>query len=398
MITIPTLNELYEDILDDLESQYTSSIPLFGKVFLRAVAKVQAAKLKLYYLVTGFLQKNIFVDTADRESAGGTLERFGRVKLNRDPNPAVAGEYSCGVLGTAGSVISAGTTFKSSANSTSPGKLFVIDADFTLTVTDVSFPATDNITLRALEGGTDSKLSVNDQLIATVPIAGVEKTVVVVSETTAPIDEEDIEEYRRKVIDAYQLEPQGGAATDYRLWSYDADGVQQVYPYAKDGASNEINVFVEATTADSTDGKGTPSSTILSDVESVIEFDPDTTKPLNERGRRPLGVFDVHVLAITVKEVDIEIPSFVDLTAAKQTAILASITETVNAIRPFVAAADVLENKNDILDVNKITSAILLAVPGSSFGSVVLKIDTVSVSTYTFENGDIPYLNSVTYT
>lgn len=398
MITIPTLQELYESILSDIENEYGDSVPDFAKVFLRALAKVQAAKLKLYYLAIAFLQKNIFVDTADRESSGGTLERFGRIKLNRDPFPAVAGKYSVYVLGTAGSVISGSTTFKSSANSLNPNKLFIIDNDFALTTTDISFPATDTITLRALEAGTSSKLEAGDLLTATVPIAGVEKTFMVQSEITEPQEEEDIEEYRRKVIDAYQLEPQGGAATDYRLWSYDATGVQQVYPYAKSGAANEINIYVEATTTASTDGKGTPSALLLSAVEAVVEFDPDTTKPLNERGRRPLGVFDIHFLAITPLNVDIEIPSYANYTAAKETAINASISSTVNAVRPFVAAADILEFKNDILDVNKITNAILTAVPGSSFGTVVLTVNGSPVSTYTFENGEIPYYNSLTFT
>ena len=87
MITIPTLKELYDQVLSDLETQYSISIPLFGKNFLRALAMVQAAKLKIFYLAVANLQKNIFVDTADPEASGGTLERFGRVKLGRNPFP-----------------------------------------------------------------------------------------------------------------------------------------------------------------------------------------------------------------------------------------------------------------------------------------------------------------------
>src|SRR5690349_13978165 len=93
MISIPTTNQLYEDILADLEAEYGQSIPLFGKIFLRAFAGVQAAKLKLLYLSIANLQKNIFIDTADPEASGGTLERFGRIKLGRNPFPATAGQY-----------------------------------------------------------------------------------------------------------------------------------------------------------------------------------------------------------------------------------------------------------------------------------------------------------------
>jgi hypothetical protein len=60
MITIPTLQQINASIINDLQAQYGNNIPPFGKVVLRAIAAVQAAKLKLIYLTLGNLQKNIF--------------------------------------------------------------------------------------------------------------------------------------------------------------------------------------------------------------------------------------------------------------------------------------------------------------------------------------------------
>lgn len=391
MITIPTLKELRDGILADLQAEYGTSIPVFGKVFLRALADVQAAKLKMYYLAIGKLQKNVFPDTADAENTGGTLERFGRIKLGRNPYPAVSGQYEIDVTGTIGAIIPAATTFKSNDDSLSPGKLFILDVDYVLVA------ANDTITVRALEGGIISKLSPGDKLTATAPIVNVEKTATVSLEVISPIDEEDIESYRDKVTEAFQLEPSGGSVGDYRIWSRDVSGVKQVYPYAKSGAPNEINLYVEAYPADSTDGFGTPSAGILTDVESVVELDPDITKPIDERGRRPLGVFEIHYLPIVVKQIDIEITGFVGITPTLQASILTAITNEINKIRPFIAAADISDLKNDILDVNKIVNIILTVKPGSTFGAVVLKVDTVSVPTFTFSNGDIPHLNTVSY-
>ncbi len=391
MITIPTLSELYNQILSDLQTQYGSTIPLFGKIFLRAIAGVQAGKLKLYYLAIGKLQKNIFVDTADPENSGGTLERFGRIKLGRNPFPAQAGQYFCEVTGTVGATIPARTVFKSNDDSLSPGKLFVLDAAFTLAT------ATDTITLRALEAGSDSTLQIGDFLTSTAPIANVNRIVAVLGEDVEPLDSEDLEDYRRKAIEAYQLEPNGGSAGDYRIWAADAQGVEKVYPYARTGYTGEINLFVEATIADSVDGKGTPSAGLLSDVEDVVELDPDVTKPINERGRRPLQVI-VNFEPINVNEVDIEIPDFENLTPALQASILTSLENLINGVRPFVAGADTLDSKNDILNVNLIVSAILTVKPGAIFGDVVLMVGGIEYSTFTFLNGEIPHLNSVTYT
>lgn len=390
MITIPTFSQLYNDILASLEAEMNITIPLFGKNFLRAMAAVQAGKLKLFYLTIGNLQKNIFVDTADSESIGGTLERFGRIKLGRNPFPATAGQYTVQLTGTTGAIVAAQTTFKSNDDSLNPGKLFILDIEYELDGTNI-------ITIRALEGGLASGLEVGDELTATAPIANVNSIVAVLTESVEPLSAEDIEEYRAKSLDAYQKEPQGGAGTDYRLWAADVQGVQQTYPYAKSGFSNEMNLYVEATIADSTDGKGTPSAGMLTAVEAVVELDPDTTKPLSERGRRPLTVLQVHYLPVTIKEIDIIITGYVGITAAIQTIIFNAIKTALADIRPFVSSSDILENKNDILNINKIIFIIQNAQPGGFFDSLELKVDTVTQTSYTFMDGDIPHLQSVTY-
>lgn len=390
MRNIPTLNEIYTDIISDLESQYSATISLVGKVFLRALAMVQAGKLKLFYLAIGLLQKNIFVDTADSESIGGTLERFGRIKLGRNPYPARAGVYVLKVTGSIGAVIKASTTFKSDDSSLNPGFLFVIDNDYTLVAT------TDYITVRALTIGAESKLALLDTLTSTSPIALVNNPVTVYSITTEPLAAEDIEEYRLAIINSYRLEAQGGAATDYRLWSADAQGVRFVYPYAKSGAVCEVDLYIEATVADSTDGKGTPSAQLLLDVEAVVDRSPDTSLDANERGRRPLQVI-VHYLPVTIKTVDIVITGFTGITNDQKTLLLNAITDSVNLIRPFIDAADDLVNRNDTIDNNKIIGVITTQIPGAIFSSVTISVNGVVVSIYNFTLGNIPYLNSITY-
>ena len=386
MITIPTLQELYDGILADLENKYSITIPVFGKNALRALAGVQAGKLWVYYKLIGFNQKNIFADTADPEAIGGTLERFGRVKLGRNPFPAVAGEYAVLVTGTAGQTIPASTTFKSNDDSANPGVLFVLDTAFTLTA------GPDFITLRALTAGLAAEMAIGNQLTATAPMALIDSIVTVTVEVVQPLAAETVEAYRRKVLDAYRLEPQGGAGADYRIWASDAQGVFQSYPYAAAGAANEVNLFVEATIADSIDGKGTPSASILSDVEDAIEL-PTPARP----SRKPLAVYDVHYLPIDAKDVDITIAGFVGLTPAIQTDIFNTVKDALDQVRPFVSSIDILSEKNDIFDTNNIISLIIQANPGSVFGAVTLEVDSTPVPSFQFLNGDIPYLNSITY-
>lgn len=390
MTTIPTLNQLYTSIVTDLESQYSISISFFGKVFLRAMAMAQAGKLKILYLVLGNLQKNIFIDTADSESIGGTLERFGRVKLGRNPFPPVAGEYELTVTGSIGALIKAQTTFKSDDNNANSGYLFVLDNDYTLVAT------TDTVTVRALTAGEESELNINDTLTATAPISLVDSKVMVTSITVQPLASEDIEDYRTKALNSYRLEPQGGASTDYMLWSQDVQGVQKVYPYAKSNAPSEINLFVEATIADSTDGKGTPTVTILNDVEAVVNFNPDVSLSVLERGRRPLQVI-VNYLPITLLNVDITITNFLNLTPAIQTKVSSAIGDLINSIRPFIDSSEDLSDKKDILDTNTLIATIVSEMPGAVFTSVNFTISGTLQTNYQFLLGNIPYNNSISF-
>lgn len=391
MRNIPTLQELYNDLITSIENQFGITIPTFGKNVFRAISASYAGKLKIIHLHIGKVQDNIFIDTADPVSQGGTLERFGQVKLGRGPFPAVAGQYEVAVTGDPGSTIAAQTTFKSDDGSSAPGYLYILDEEYTMTGSG------DVITLRALTAGTESQLQQNDTLTSTVPISGVESGATVSSEVVEPIDAESTEEYRQKGIDAYRQEPQGGAATDYRLWAADAQGVAKVYPYAKPGDDGIIDLYVEATKSSSTDNKGTPSAALLDDVEEVIELDPDTTKPTNERGRRPLGVFQVNYLPITPLDIGIEIQGG-SYTSDQEAAIEAALIEMIDMIRPFVTGADLVSELNDTLDNNRVVFTIQSTVPAVTFTGVQITVDGSPEVSYQFTAGNIPFINEVLIT
>ena len=389
MAQIPTFTELRNGIIQNLEAEFGFTITTFGKPVLATIATVQAAKLKLYWLAIAEVLKNIFVDTSDEE----TLLRFGQVKLGRLPFQATQGLYTVSVLGDVAAVVPAGTVFKANDDSASPGKFFILDVQKTI----ATMP--DSMQLRALTAGPDSRLSVSDQLTSTSPLLNIDDIVVVAVEDEIPLNAENIEDYRQTVINAFRLESQGGAATDYRLWAADAQGVRFVYPYVKSGECGVIDLYVEANQADSADLKGTPTAQILSDVEEVIEFDPDDTKPLEERGRRPLGVHQINILSITPLDVIITFVNAVNFTPETESNVTQALTDLINDIRPFVPAADIIENKNDVLDINRvIATAQELLTSDQKFDSVTMTVDGNPVTTsITFTDGDIPFLDQVNY-
>lgn len=390
MISLPTLIQLQTSILNDLQTEYGVNISNKQRVALAAVANTQAGKLWQYYKFVAFTQKNIWPDTADTEANGGTLERFGRVRLGRNPYQPVSGQYIVTVTGTTGAVLTGQTTvFKSNDDSLNPGILYVLDNTFIMT------GSSNTITIRCLTAGEAGRLAIGNTLTLTSPIALVNSVVTVSTEAIQPLNGESIENYRNAILNSFRLEAQGGAATDYRIWAQDAQGEKQVYVYAKSGESNANNIYVEATIADSIDGKGTPTQAILDAVRDAVNFSPDTSLSINERGRRPNTVREYY-LPVSPKNVEIIITGGTFSTSQKSD-ILSAMTISVNAIRPFVAAADLEIKKNDILDTNKLNGVIYSAVPGAVYTGVTLKVAAATLLTYTFINGNIPFLLSVTY-
>lgn len=391
MLNIPTTKEIYEALLADIQSALGGTIPIWRKAFVRALAMAMAAKYKVAYLSAAFVQRNIFPDLADSEEVGGTLERFGRAKLGRGPLAPTQGKYNITVSGNVGAVLDVNTTWKSDDTSSNADVMYVLDTTHTMTA------ITNVVMVRCMQAGLGGRQSVGDALLLTAPVVGVDNTAYVASEEVSPFAGETIEEYRRVVLQSYRLMPQGGAPADYRLWAQDADGVYDSYPYNKQASPGAVILFVEATKSDSVDGRGTPTATTLTAVDGVVRIDPVTG-----RGRLPLGVVALEVAPVTIIEVRIDISGMSSMPLLDKQRIDMALAELVDSVRPFVAGADIIAYKQDVLSVNMIISKILETLPGSAFAAPVLTVTLPSsishvVTEYVFDYGSIPYLTGVNY-
>ena len=375
MRDIPSVNDLKDALENDLKSKLNlSSTDL--KYVLDAMDGVLAMQFKLVYLYLSDIQNQIFPDTADNEANGGTLERLGRIYLNRNPRPATSGMFNLSVIGSNGAVLRNGLTFKSNENALNSSKLYVLDNEYTLTGT------ADIIEVRSLGGGTEFDLNINDELTITEPVLGVNSLVIVDDVIEQPRASEDIEVYRQNILDAIQLEPQGGSKTDYRLWSADAQGVRKVYPYVRNDDAGFVDIYVEATISDSIDGNGTPDPTLLADVLDVINLDPDGTKPINDRGRRPIQA-NVSTLEIEITHVDVTINGLVDSSPSIQSAIQNNIETFLYDVRPYIDGADLPRDKNDILYSAKLQSVVTDVLDSSNFfNTLQMEVNGIPVLSY----------------
>ena len=375
MTTIPTLQELKATVYADLIAEFGVPADPAGQKFLEAIAGNHANNLYPIWLAVGEAQKNGFPDTAD---AFNTL-RQGLYKLGRLPFPATQGQYTCTVTGTAGATIDASTTFKSDDTSQNPGKLYVLDTAFTFTGSSGS------ITLRALTAGVGAVLSIGDTLTSTSPLILASSTATVSAVAVAPVDGEPFETYRANVLLAFRTMAGSWSAVDYRLVGKNVNGVANIYAYAYSGHSNEILCYIEALTADSVGPpyKGVPTGTIITNVTNAIEL------------VRPLDIELVHYLAIKPQTIVLNVAGS-SFSTAQRRSILSAIVQYLAGVRPFIGAADVYADKLDSFSTNSAISIILGLYPGSVFGAVTMTVAGTPLSSYEFDDGEIPYMDSTT--
>lgn len=380
MITIPTLVEIRSRLKGYFEGIFGTTIT--SRSMLNSFVLVQANESKMQYLALGMIQKNILPDLADTEAKGGTLERFGRAFLNRNPTAPTQGVYVVQVTGTVGAVIPVNQQFLSAGSSLSPNYVFVNDTAVTLAST------TQSVTVRALTGGLESLLNVGDVLSIVSPITNVGTTATVLSITTTPVDGESIDAYRRKIIDAMRLKPGSWSAIDYRLVGSNISGVSQIYAYAISGQPNRVNCFIEGNTIGVP-----PSAGVISDVETAIE------------NVRPLIVQQVNYVACPLLPINISIVQVTTISSANRALIQTALEDAINGVRPFIGACDILADRKDTISTNYTTAYTLFlpteianAIPSIPFGAVTFTVDGTSETSYQFDNGEVPYLNTISYT
>jgi len=384
-----TIIELKEQISNDLRNRLGISDDKLKKV-LDALSGVLAAQFKLAYLGVEDAQRNLYPDTADTFENGGSLNRLGRIYLNREIRPSTSAIYRVDVVGVEDSVLRSGLTFKSNIDSENPNKLYILENEYTLTGTD------DIITVRSIGGGLDYFQENDNNLTITEPVIGVDKTVTINKNGfvsfTDPLAAETTQEFRNSILNAIQLEPQGGSKSDYRIWASDAAGVRFVYPYIKDSDGGTVQIFVE-----SSDNGGIPSQSILDDVEEVINFDPDETRPLSERSRRPVQA-NLEVLPIDPIDVEINITGLVDSSTEIREAIELNLIAFLNNIRPFVDGADLLRNKNDILFTARLQGVVTDVLSADNFfNDFNMLVDGGTQTSFIFAREKIPNLINVNY-
>jgi hypothetical protein len=390
-----TIAEINQLIIDQIETQTGQIIPILPKAFIRILAKVLAGVFIILYKVAGWIFLQIFVSTASYDEVEilgkkiTPLIEWGRLVSVGDPDPATQAELSIDLtVLTLDSVLPSGTQFTSDLN----GLTYITQQSYTLSIDPFT------IDVICTKSGTIGNLEVNDILTIANSVGYIEDDAPISAILTTAVDKEAEDDYRQRIIERFQLQPQGGALTDYRIWAQDASGVKQSYWYTGD-PSNVIG-YIEGDPEIYPDR--IPDSSLLLAVGNVIDFDPDTGLAT----RRPVtAVIDpvgdktyTNIKAVILKEFDVEITGLVidNIDDIEDQIYDALVTYFLNR-EPFIEGLTLLPKRNVVSQANVIGIVDdIVSANNGTFTTAIIELGGFITAQYTLGEGEISKLKSLT--
>ncbi|ORC37256.1 hypothetical protein B4O97_03440 [Marispirochaeta aestuarii] len=360
MITIPTIAEIRDQILSDIETQTGQEAPLLPRAVWRVLAAALAGALHLLYRVGAWLYDQIFTATMDDDALSLRGQEYG---LTRTPAQKWIGTAT--VTGS-GATIAIGTLFQDSGN--------------VYQVTDaLTFTTTGTLKLESLEGGEAVHLDVADTLSIVTPQAGVDNTITVASVTQSGADQETLSAFRSRILYRQQNIPQGGSVADYVLWATEVSGIAEAFAFQP--SAGFVNIYPLLDVDDPADR--IPDSTKLTEVENYVS-DPER-KPLNAQ---------VSAVAFSELNFDVDISNLSPNTAAVKAAIETAIENYMYSRRPLQYD----DQPNDLHTVSQVEIAKITADAGALVATVVLKnAGGSSIASYELDDSELAVLRTLSW-
>jgi uncharacterized phage protein gp47/JayE len=225
--TRPTLAELVERIQQDFVSRLALVNPILRRSLVYVLSRVIAGAVHMLYGALEFLARQMFPDLSER----AFLLRQGRL-FGLTLNAATFATGNVTITGTNGAIIPAGTVLLHA-----DGAAYATAAEVTIA------GGTATAAVTAAAAGQDGNRAEGVTLSFESPIATVNATATVAAVGLASgTDEEDIEDFRTRVLERMRSPPHGGAASDYIAWAREVAGVTRAWCFPLEGGAGTVTV------------------------------------------------------------------------------------------------------------------------------------------------------------
>jgi hypothetical protein len=216
-MTESKLADLAAQFLTAIKTELSQTTPMQRRAWSRVMSVVQATVAK-------GIEKRITEGT--RACLATTAKADALAVIGRDygleRTAAVKYVAACSVHATTGISIPINTELTSDAT----GAYYKTTATATESGGHIVF------SVQATDAGEDANLEAGETLTLTSPISGVTPPVTITAVTTYGADEEDLEDFRARVLAAQRTAGGGGNTADYREWAEAVSGVAHAYPYS----------------------------------------------------------------------------------------------------------------------------------------------------------------------
>ena len=389
-----TVDYVYNLLIESFQEKFNNKLRLLPKSFIVILSKVLSVIFVLPYKVCGWFYLQLFPDTAsfDRVNVMGiSLQPLVKLGVNIGVGEPTSGQAWEGLVSatvvTEGQAITAGTQLKSDVT----GLMYVVSETVTTEGQSVNVP------VYCVQSGSGGNLAQGDEIKFVSPLGFIAQDAVVASTTKEGLNEETADHYRARVVNRYSTQPQGGALSDYRIWSYDAPGVLQTYPYNGEDSPGDVEIYVAGNTDVYPDR--VPGRELCVAVGEACTYDPETgiadRKPLTAildpdyngtyRNIQPVSIVTVDVYVTDVVGVDVS-----DFGAAYKSV----CDDYLLGREPYIRGLSDENNKTNSIQKNTLI-ALANSVATSlkaQFGTVTMNIDNVQVDNYNLDRGELSAL------
>lgn len=380
--TIPTLTEIKERIVSDLNTKLNQTTPALPKAFNNVLAGAIAGFILLLYQAILFTYRQIFPQTADIFALRLLGALVGIFQL-----PAVFSVLVADVGGDNGYTPSEGTLFRGSNG-----------VVYKITATNIIALGIASVTLTAQQSGEIGNLINGSELAIVSPDPQLIGTAVITATTIDGDDAETNDSLRARVISEYRKRRTGGAPGDYHSWGLETPNFDWISPLDSPTLVGEVQVYGKVD--NQTDG--IPTGNQLLQLYDYLTKDPTTGEPDDpttwKRFRHPIGP-DVTTLPITRFLFDVEV--FIQNTSAPlESDIETGISNYISTQQPYNIAIDSIR-KDTISEGGIADVANDIANPQSATVTQVILTQTspsLIISSYQLFGGEWGKLNSITFT
>lgn len=248
MITIPTVSQIRDQIITDIEGKLGQTIPALPKAFFRVLATALAGVMALLYRFGAWIYAQIFPQTADDEALILIGGQYGIVR-----SPAVAAVLELDATGASDTVIPGGTLWQNG------GTVYQQTAGVSIVL------GVATVEVLALTTGDATNQIDGATLSLVTPIAGVDTDATVAATITTGEDVEDLETYRARIIQRLQQRPQGGATPDYISWAGEVAGIVKAFAFNSGPGTVVVYPLISLT------GTRLPGAPKLAEVQAYLE-------------------------------------------------------------------------------------------------------------------------------